>query len=34
MLELVDDTGAIGIFHSENTQIETRKYVFLPCWRQ
>lgn len=29
-VELVDDTGAIGIFHSENTQIETgNMYFFL-----
>lgn len=29
-VELVDDTGSIGIFHSENTQIETgNMYFFL-----
>jgi DNA polymerase III subunit alpha len=29
-VELVDDTGAIGIFHTENTQIETgNMYFFL-----
>ena len=29
-IELVDDTGAIGIFHTENTQIETgNMYFFL-----
>jgi DNA polymerase-3 subunit alpha len=29
-VELVDDTGSIGIFHNENTQIETNNmYVFL-----
>jgi len=29
-IELVDDTGSIGIFHNENTQIETNNmYVFL-----
>ena len=29
-VELVDDTGAVGIFHSENTQIETgNMYFFL-----
>lgn len=29
-VELVDDTGSIGIFHSENTQIETgNMYLFL-----
>lgn len=29
-IELVDDTGSIGIFHSENTQIETgNMYFFL-----
>jgi DNA polymerase-3 subunit alpha len=29
-IELVDDTGSIGIFHNENTQIETNNmYLFL-----
>jgi hypothetical protein len=29
-VELVDDTGSIGIFHTENTQIETgNMYFFL-----
>ena len=29
-VELVDDTGSIGIFHNENTQIETNNmYMFL-----
>jgi hypothetical protein len=29
-VELVDDTGSVGIFHSENTQIETgMMYFFL-----
>ena len=29
-VELVDDTGSIGIFHNENTQIETgNMYFFL-----
>lgn len=29
-IELVDDTGSVGIFHSENTQIETgNMYFFL-----